>query len=85
MVMTPLFQRKREWAAFIDETPGVPIELMKGDSTDPGLKHSRKPHTKVNFMPHFATIEPIKFQLDQGRFELKKQVPVKSMFYLIEG
>jgi hypothetical protein len=59
--------------------------MMKRDSTDPSLKRAREPHTKMNFMSNFAAIESIEYQLNQGRFELKKQIPVKSLFYLIEG
>jgi hypothetical protein len=55
---------------------------MKRDSTDPSLKRTRKPHTKVNFMSNFAAIEPIESQLNQGRLELKKQIPVKPLPHL---
>jgi hypothetical protein len=83
MVMAPIFYREREWAPFIDETPGVPIELMKRDSTDPSLKRAREPHTKMNFISNLAPIESIEYQLNQGRFELKKQIPVKPLPHLL--
>jgi hypothetical protein len=85
MAVSPLLQRKWEAIPFINETPGVFNPFMKGDSTDPSLKQSRKPHSKVDFMPHFATIEAVEDQLNHGRFELKKKGAIKPLLHLFEG
>jgi hypothetical protein len=72
MVMAPLPKREGKWVAFIDKTPGVLVQMMEGDSTDPSLECSRKPYSKVNLISHFASIESIENQLNQGRLQLKK-------------
>lgn len=84
-MVSPLLQGEGEWSSFINKAPRVLGELVKSDSTDPSLKESRKPHAKVDFMPDFAAIEAVKGQLNQGWFELKKQVAVEPLFHLFEG
>jgi hypothetical protein len=37
----------------------------------------------MNFISNFAAIESIEYQLNQGRFELKKQIPVKPLPHLL--
>jgi hypothetical protein len=58
---------------------------MRCDLTDPSLKSSGKTHPKVNLMSSFATIKPLKYQLNQGRLEPKEQTPVKSLLHLFKG
>jgi hypothetical protein len=36
-------------------------------------------------MSSFATIKPLKYQLNQGRLEPKEQTPVKSLLHLFKG
>jgi hypothetical protein len=48
-MVSPLLQGEGEWSPFIDKAPRLPVDLVKSDSTDPGLEQSRKSHAKVDF------------------------------------
>ncbi len=58
---------------------------MRCDFADPSLESSGKTHPKVNLMSSFATIKPLKHQLNQGWLEPKKQTPVKTLLHLFKG
>ena len=84
-MVSPLLQGEGEWSPFIDKAPRLPVDLVKSDSTDPGLEQSRKSHAKVDFVSRFATIEAVENQLYHGRFELEKQVAIETLLHLFEG
>jgi len=84
-MVSPLLQGEGEGAPFIDKAPRLSVELVMSDSTDPSLKQSRKPHSKVDLMPRFAAIEAVEDQLNHGRLELKKQAAIKPLPHLFEG